>query len=898
MKTEFYLINFIHTMRSAHSKVMAIVTTILLSSLIGSAQIGNSLHFDGVDDRIDVVTSITGTFNAGSYTKEAWIRVDNPIGLNQNLISGEATALYIAPDGRLGGGNLVDVSDPTPLVANTWYHVALVYNHANNTVSLYKNGVLVASNSSVMFGPELFFHIGAYNFAFNFGGYMDEVRIWNVARTAQEINDNMNCAIHPSTPGLIAYFSFDEGTPNGNNSHLTNTRNYLDACAPVHGELVGFSLVGTTSNFSNVLPPSLTSYCVVNPEIQVVGSNFNCINNNDMIPSTADGTDYGIIVMSDITRFFTIRNHGNAPLTITSITSSDPSDFEVSASLPMVIPAFESNTFDVTFKATYLYGNKSATITIESDDADESTYQFAVQGNNAERGASLAFDGISSYITTPLDLNGSYTKEMWVYPHRNDILMNLFTGTGTAMYIDNGVLGGGNLTELSDPTGPLPINTWTHVALSFDAGTNTLKLYRNGVLVHTAAATGPGVDTDLQLGAFTSGYLFDGKMDEVRLWDVVRTDAEILASFECRIPVDASGLVAYYDFDQGTAGMSNTSVNVLKDRTCGRNDATLMNFMLNGVMANWVADNPGVIMSCEGMVPNIRVVGLDQCITNGDATPSVTDNTDFGLYSAPGNDHTFWVYNSGSSILIINAVNISGTHASAFSVMSISKTNILPGDSAAIVIRFASTLNGQKNGIVTIVTNDPNDSDFEFYVVGEGMGPVPVTLTNFNGRLQGKTVQLFWSTSQELNNAGFEVLRSDAHQQQWTRIGFIPAGNENGGDYTLTDYAPLPGVNTYRLKQLDVNGTYSYSHIIAFNLENNETSVVKFYPNPAKDNITLVVNDSKLLNTKARIVNSTGNSVAVFAINDYYQNVNISKLAPGVYIIHLSNGEKVRLMKH
>jgi hypothetical protein len=238
MKTEFYLINFIQTMRSAHSKVMAIVTTILLSSLIGSAQIGNSLHFDGVDDRIDVVTSITGTFNAGSYTKEAWIRVDNPIGLNQNLISGEATALYIAPDGRLGGGNLVDVSDPTPLVANTWYHVALVYNHANNTVSLYKNGVLVASNSSVMFGPELFFHIGAYNFAFNFGGYMDEVRIWNVARTAQEINDNMNCAIHPSTPGLIAYFSFDEGTPNGNNTHLTNTRNYLDACAPAHGELV------------------------------------------------------------------------------------------------------------------------------------------------------------------------------------------------------------------------------------------------------------------------------------------------------------------------------------------------------------------------------------------------------------------------------------------------------------------------------------------------------------------------------------------------------------------------------------------------------------------------------------------------------------------------------------
>ena len=106
----------------------------------------------------------------------------------------------------------------------------------------------------------------------------------------------------------------------------------------------------------------------------------------------------------------------------------------------------------------------------------------------------------------------------------------------------------------------VPLGVATHVALVFDG--TTLRLYINGVLDASAVATEPGIshfDSDpILIGAsnYCCGYLrrFEGQIDNVRVWDVARTDAEILAGTVCQFPSGAHpGLVARWDFDNQTS---------------------------------------------------------------------------------------------------------------------------------------------------------------------------------------------------------------------------------------------------------------------------------------------------------------------------------------------------------
>ncbi len=102
---------------------------------------------------------------------------------------------------------------------NCWQHVAGIFDHINNIVHLYINGELAGTVSS---GPNLLpssnpFRIGiqigpggTVESAFN--GLIDEVRVWGVARTAQEIQSNMQKQLTGVEPGLVGYWRFDEGT--------------------------------------------------------------------------------------------------------------------------------------------------------------------------------------------------------------------------------------------------------------------------------------------------------------------------------------------------------------------------------------------------------------------------------------------------------------------------------------------------------------------------------------------------------------------------------------------------------------------------------------------------------------------------------------------------------------
>ena len=114
----------------------------------------------------------------------------------------------------------------------------------------------------------------------------------------------------------------------------------------------------------------------------------------------------------------------------------------------------------------------------------------------------------------------------------------------------------------------------------------------------------------------------------------------------------------------------------------------------------------------------------------------------------------------------------------------------------------------------------------------------PVEWLDFAGTSQDNGVQLQWSTLTETNNAQFEVQRSN-NGQEYTPIGYLEGvGNSTEiQQYNYLDRSARQGVNLYRLKQIDIDGTFAYSDQISV----NHISPVRIegYPNPAGDQFTL-----------------------------------------------------------
>lgn len=902
--------NYFYFFRNAGSKIYGKVFGIFLAffllmttGLTVNAQSGEALDFLGDDDYVALPINVNG-----SYTKEAWINPSNTAGF-PNLISGSATALYLN-NGTLQAGHASsgysDLVDPGPAIPiGVWTHVAVTYDAVSGVMTLYRDGAPVASTINLNPYTETNLELGRFNFSSYYQGRMDEVRIWNVARTGAEILAGMLCEVNDDAPGLAAYYKFNQGVAGDDNTGVTTLLDSHDTCSPADGFLFGFALTpGTTSNW--VAPGAFTPvYCNPAPNIRILGAGANCILDGDVTPDLTDGSDYGDIGATGKTQTFTIYNSGSATLNVTGVTSSNPADFTVTTLPASTVAPGASTTFTVTFNPSGTTGIKTATITVNNDDADEAVYDFSVQGNNAGGGEALDFDGIISWVDLPVTISGNYTKEVWINPTAASLanFPNLISGdntTGTALYLNNGVLSAGHAPTFDQTSGgaPLTAGTWYHVAVTFDDATNAMNLYLNGVMV--SSGTPPDyTETTLDLGIFAGTNLFAGKMDEVRIWNVARSAGEIAANMNCKLRGDEPGLIAYYDFNQGIAGGNNTSETTLLDRTdnCTPQNGTLNGFFLNGPTSNWVA--PGATVGvCGGAAPNIRLLGTASlCILDGDASPSAADGTDFGFYAAPGIDRTFTITNNGSGTLNISGINISGPDASWFTVIAGPVlTSLAPGQSTTFTVRFSGIGLGVRNAIITVVNDDADETNYDFAVQGEGTISVPVTLLNFSGSADTKVVNLSWRTANELNNQGFEVQRSDARQTEWTKIGFVPASGQSASNYGITDFTPLYGTNTYRLKQTDLDGRISYSNVLAFNF-NVKGSVVRTYPNPFTTGFVLAFNDPALINTRAEITSISGARIATVILNSYNQNVDLSRFGPGIYLVKLANGEVVKLIK-
>ena len=222
----------------------------------------------------------------------------------------------------------------------------------------------------------------------------------------------------------------------------------------------------------------------------------------------------------------------------------------------------------------------------------------------------LSFDGINDQVncgnSTSVQITGTaLTLEAWIYPtswqtniwQGNIINKESLSGGGYMLRCGAGgklnfnIGSGPGWNELSSATNILTLNTWQHVAGTYDGA--YMRIYLNGVIVDSLAKTISMANSTSDLGIgyapiYAGSRNYPGIIDEVRIWNVTRSSAEIAANMNtelCSIPSSVKG---YYKFNHGTAGGTNTSVTTLTDLSGNGNNGTLTNLALSGTTSNWV----------------------------------------------------------------------------------------------------------------------------------------------------------------------------------------------------------------------------------------------------------------------------------------------------------------------
>ena len=181
---------------------------------------------------------------------------------------------------------------------------------------------------------------------------------------------------------------------------------------------------------------------------------------------------------------------------------------------------------------------------------------------------------------------------------------------------------------------------------------------------------------------------------------------------------------------------------------------------------------------------------------------------------------------------------------------------------------------------------------------------LPVELTAFDATVDGEATVLQWETASETNNAGFEVqhLGPESEPDAWTRVGFIDGqGNTTEAQqYThrLTDLAP--GTHQFRLKQMDLNGTFEYSPSVEVAIEmTNAFELVSPYPNPFRQQATFALRVAEPQEVGIIAYNQLGQRVATLHDGKLAPNTKHmfqlagQHLASGLYFIQIQ-GETFR----
>ncbi|MFP5042523.1 T9SS type A sorting domain-containing protein [Parasediminibacterium sp. JCM 36343] len=176
-----------------------------------------------------------------------------------------------------------------------------------------------------------------------------------------------------------------------------------------------------------------------------------------------------------------------------------------------------------------------------------------------------------------------------------------------------------------------------------------------------------------------------------------------------------------------------------------------------------------------------------------------------------------------------------------------------------------------------------------FYITGSNL---PVKLADFTGKLVGSRVELDWKTAIELNASSFGVEKS-SDAQSWGLVATVAAKGTPSA-YQMFDNAPQDGVNYYRLKMIDKDGSYQYSKVVSVfaSITNLKISKIGNLVNVTGGRANAPISIAVYNNLGQIMLVNQQRIPASQVVSTYLTN-----LSSGVYIIHAASQEFVRNLK-
>ena len=550
-------------------------------------------------------------------------------------------------------------------------------------------------------------------------------------------------------------------------------------------------------------------------------------------------------------------------------------------------------------------------------------------------GRSLMFDGSTEYVLisddASLNLTQAFTIEVWAKTtsvtigNRQVLYCRMRPSSGRgyhfALYSDE-VQVGINMLDFESINANLAINTWYHLAGTFDTGTDSVRIYVNGVerldasTVHqpgSEAAYGPALAKN-STGA--TDY-FGGTLDEVRIWSVARTQTQIRDNMCKKLMGSESDLVGYWRLDE-SSGTSCT------DSSPNTNTGTMTN-MDPGTDRVWSGAALGNASS-YGYSPTFSV---NLAHSNGD---DITVNRTAGT---PDGAHVY---------RIDEAPNVTTVPASSgwdrldplrywgvFVVGTATYTVAYdygghPGIATEANLRLAKRDNGadgtwEDTGVTPsdgkLTKTDETGTE---YILGSTTGDnsLPVEITSFSACCQGQSIVIEWTTESEINNLGFILERSVGDSKSWETIASYRTNDALKGqgntssrtEYTFTDMTVEAGQSYYyRLSDVSFQGEITTYPSIYIQLDElpKETLLEKAYPNPFNPQTFIAYHLAEATQVKITVFDILGRSVKQLyngqrlagSYHIYWNgtNENGMKTSSGVYIIRMQTENTTQIQK-
>jgi len=561
--------------------------------------------------------------------------------------------------------------------------------------------------------------------------------------------------------------------------------------------------------------------------------------------------------------------------------------------------------------------------------------------------STLTFDGVDDRITgtnTGLTaVTNNFTMEMWVNPtatltiRAESNTLGVTTGTGGQRYAVFPTHGGGGCATVGDAGLGISVGTngiqvfehkhchmppilvynatlptgWNHIALVVTA--KQPQLYLNGVLVRTGLTSNMNnVFPSAQLGTNVYGN-YAGNIDEFRIWNTNRSQAEIRDNMCKRLIGSETNLIRYYRFDEG-AGTTLTDASpsaINGTLTSGPAWATSAAAIGNTSVHHYTTAWTGIRVthsSPEG--DSLTVSAVSSATINAIHIYHITTvpNILTGITGLGGNDHYYGVFKSFTA-------GGGGTYTATYYYREndsyIASSSVADPDYAETNLRvFTRSNNSSTPWVMNATAPAPATKTItlaaqstEFILAHvNSLADLPVELTAFDAHYSNGNVILKWETQSETNNQGFFVERS-VDGINFENIRFVNgAGNSNSTNYYLEkDTNPLQSIAYYRLNQIDFNGENHYSEIKMVQPSQDLNNIL-IYPNPSNGIFNLITNSFAENEISIVIRDISGRehfSKKIPSTSDH-QIIEINlenKLATGTYFITTSTLNELHTQK-